>query len=270
VPQGSSATPAALSARGGLMLQKRQLEASIEQLKEHYSDKYPDVVRAKHRLDEINAQISALPPEPPASDEASESKAGSEVSANAVRLELDEKEMKRLKNDQAKIQGQIDSYQAKVDAAPLREQQLVELSRNYDISKAHYQGLLDKSFNIDMAADLEQKQKGERFNVLDEAQVPEKPVKPHRKVYIPMAGFLSLGLAIIAVVGKQAINPAIKTEAELKSLLPAGVKVIGLIPRIDTVADAQWRRRWAVMASVACALLMVLLAEVLWKIHTVL
>jgi succinoglycan biosynthesis transport protein ExoP len=270
VPQGSSAAPTTLSARGSLMLQKRQLEANIDQLKEHYSDKYPDVVRTKHRLDEINAQISALPPDPPATDDASETKAGTEVSASAVRLELDEKEMKRLKVDQAKIQNQIDSYQAKVDAAPLREQQLVELSRNYDISKAHYQTLLDKSFNIDMAADLEQKQKAERFTVLDEAQVPEKPVKPRRKMLIPASGLFAFGLAIMVVLAKQTINPAIKTEAELKSMLPPGVKVVGLIPRIETVSDKQWKWRWAVLASVTCVLLFIALAEVLWRIRPVL
>jgi succinoglycan biosynthesis transport protein ExoP len=268
VQTGSSSAPPSLSERGNLQLQKRQLEASIQQLKEHYSDKYPDVVRAQHRLEEVNAQLKALPPDPPV-DATSDVKNGEE-SASAVRLELNEKEMKRLKVEQAHIQTQIAAYQAKVDAAPLREQQLVELSRNYDISKAHYQTLLDKSFNIDMAADLEQKQKGERFTVLDSAQVPEKPVKPHRKMLIPMGGMFAFGLSILAVLAKQTINPAIKTEAELKSMLPAGVKVIGLIPSIETVADTQWRRRWAVMASVACALLFLALVEVLWKIRPML
>ena len=47
--------------------------------------------------------------------------------------------------------------------------------------KQNYQALLDKSFSIGMAADLEQKQKGERFTVLDPAQVPQKHVNTESK-----------------------------------------------------------------------------------------
>ena len=48
--------------------------------------------------------------------------------------------MERLKGEQNRIQSQIAAYQAKIDAVPLREEQLVELTRNYDISKAELPG----------------------------------------------------------------------------------------------------------------------------------
>jgi succinoglycan biosynthesis transport protein ExoP len=266
VPTGAS-TPASLSERGTLQLEARQLGATIQQLREHYSDRYPDVLRAKHRLDEINEQLRTLPHDAP--DETSEAKGGEE-SASVVRLELNEKAMNRLKAEQSRIQNQIAAYQAKVDAAPLREEQLVELTRNYDISKQHYQALLDKSFNLDMAADLEQKQKGERFTVLDTAQVPEKPVKPRRKIFIPMSALFAFGISIMAVLATRTLNPAIKTEADLRSLLPAGVRVMGLVPRIETASDVRWRRVWAVLASLACILLCLAEAGILWKIHSLL
>ncbi len=130
----------------------------------------------------------------------------SEASTTSVRLELIDKDLKRLKIEQSRIQGQMSAYQAKADAAPLREQQLVELNRNYDVSKQHYQALLDKSFNIEMAVSLEQKQKGERFTVLDPAQVPERPVKPRRKMLLCVALLVSLVLPCFVVVGKEMLN----------------------------------------------------------------
>jgi len=267
VPTGAAAPPS-LSERETLQLEKRQLEATIQQLKEHYSDLYPDVVRAKRRVDELDQQLMTLPrDEAPAGNP--DAKTGEE-SANAVRLELNDKEMKRLKDERNHLQSQIDAYQAKVDAAPLREEQLVELSRNYEISKQHYQTLLDKSFNIDMAADLEQKQKGERFTVLDPAQIPEKPVKPRRKLFIPMAAMFAFGLCIVTVLAKETLNPSIRTEVELKSLLPAGVKVMGLIPRIETTSDVRWQHLWTVLASLACILLCLSEAGVLWSIRPLL
>src|SRR5262249_3118511 len=150
--------------------------------------------------------------------------------------------------EQARIQNQISAYQAKLDATPLREQQLVELTRNYDVSKQHYQTLLDKSFNIEMAASLEQKQKAERFTVLDPAQVPEKPVKPRRKAFLLLAALFSLALPCAVVIGRDMLAGRISTEAELKLMIPKGARVVALIPRIETAADRRGKMFVAVTA----------------------
>jgi polysaccharide chain length determinant protein (PEP-CTERM system associated) len=265
----ASNTHIELTQRQRLELEKHQLEEAIEQLREHYSDRYPDVVRAARRLEELKDRLNSLPADPPANTSERNGKEGKEreESVAAVRLEIIDKQMKKLEVDQNLIQSQIESYQAKVDAAPIREQQLVELTRNYDISKQHYQVLLDKSFNVAMAADLEQNQKAERFRVLDPAQVPQKPVKPHRKKLIPLSALLALGLSIFCVLLKEEFSPAIKTETELKSLLPAGVLIWGSIPRIEVPSDARRGRRWAICASLTCLLLCLALIRVIREIR---
>jgi len=240
-----------------------QIETTIQQLREHYSDRYPDVVRATRRLQEINAQLNALSPDPVVAG----SDPATRESPNAARLQLIDLEMQRLKTEQDKIQSQITSYQAKLDLSPLREQQLVELNRNYDISKEHYQALLDKSFTIGMAADLEQRQKAERFTVLDYAQVPVKPIKPRRKLLIALSGIAAFGISILCVLAKEELSPAIKTETELRSLLPAGVKVMGLIPRIELPSGVRRGRRLVVSSSFVCILLCLVLIGVLWEMR---
>jgi polysaccharide biosynthesis transport protein len=265
---GSSAANGGLTAvlteRERLELEKHELETSLEQLRQRYSNSYPDVVRTSNELNEITSELRSLP-----SDPSSQTKTD-EPSAAAVRLQLIDKEMKKLKSEQDQIQSQIAGYQSKLDEAPLREEQLVELTRNYDISKQNYQELLDKSFSIDMAADLEQKQKGERFTVLDPAQVPEKPVKPPRKMLIPLAGFAALALSVFYVFARETLNPAIKTEEELKTLLPKGAKVVGLIPHIPIEADARRERRIAISASLISLLLCLELIRVILHIRPVL
>lgn len=265
VPAGANPN-VSLTERGRLELEKRQLEVTIQQLRERYSDSYPDVVNASRRLEDTNARLKSLPPDP-IDHRADETE---KPSAAGVRLELIDKEMKRLKAEQDQIQSQIADYQAKLDAAPLREQQLVELTRNYETSKQNYQALLDKSFSIDMAADLEQKQKGERFTVLDPAQIPEKPVKPSRKKLIALSSLVAFGLPVFLVLAKEVASPAIKTEIDLKSLLPMGIKIVGLIPRIEIAADARRDRRLAICAFLVCVLLCLALISVIWRIHLVL
>lgn len=254
-----------LTERGRAELEKRQLEVNLQHLRERYSDSYPDVVTATRRLEEINTRLESLPPDPV--DHTSDT---NKPSATAVRLELIDREMKKLKAQQDHIQSQIADYQTKLDDVPLRDEQLVELTRNYDISKQNYQTLLDKSFSIDMAADLEQKQKGERFTVLDPAQVPEKPIKPPRKTLIPLFGLVALFISIFFVLAREALSPAIKTETELKSLLPNGARIIGLIPRIEIAADARRDHRWAISASLISALLCLVLIRIIWQIRLIL
>lgn len=250
-PAPAVAGPRVVTQRESLEEQKTQVEATIAQLREHYSDRYPDVASATRRLAEIKAQLNALPTDSVGTGTGT----NDEKPASAVRLELIDKEMHRLEADRDHIQSQIQSYEGKVDAAPIREQQLVELTRNYDTSKLHYQALLDKSFNIAMAADLEENQKAERFRILDPARVPQKPVKPPRKKLIPVSALFALGLSILFVLIKEELNPVVKTETELKSLLPAGVRVWGFIPRIDITSDTLRARRWAISASLICLLL---------------
>ena len=263
----ATATPGApdltLSKRDRLEAEKRQVEDELRRLSNAYSDRYPDVVKLKHRLQEVDTELSSLPLDTAVVGDTPTT----ELSATKVRLELIDKELKRMKTEQAQMQAQIASYQAKVDAAPLREQQLVELTRNYDVSKQHYQALLDKSFNIEMAASLEQKQKAERFTVLDPAQVPEKPIKPRRKLLLLLATFLSAVLPCILLIGKEMLGGKITTEVELKTLVPAGTRIVGLIPYIETPDNRLRSTRMGTVAVLTALVLCVFTVWVVWQMR---
>jgi polysaccharide biosynthesis transport protein len=253
-----------LTDRNRLELEKHQVETDLrDQMQQQHSERYPDVVRATRRLQEIDDQLRSLPA--PVVDHRSGTRG--EAADITARLELIDREIKRRQNEQNQIESHIASYQRKVEAAPLREQQFVELTRNYDISRQHYQSLLDGTFNIGMAADLEQKQKAERFTVLDLAQAPQKPVKPKRKLLIPASGLVAFGLSIFGVLVRDSLSSAVKTEMELKSLLPKGARIMGIIPHIETTAETRRRRRMAIYASVVCVLLCLALTSVIWGIR---
>jgi polysaccharide chain length determinant protein (PEP-CTERM system associated) len=268
LPQ-SAQTPGAvnpdpmLTQRGRLEHEKRQLETRLHDLRENYSENYPDVVAARRRLDEVTAELSAITRR----SETSTTSGTEEVSATTVRLELIEKELARLKGEQKKIQSQMATYQARVDAAPIREQQLLELTRNYDVSKQHYQALLDKSFNIEMAASLEEKQKGERFTVLDPARVPEKPIKPRRKLLIPLAMLLSCAIPVTIPVVREVLSTKLNTEADVKSL---GARVVASITTIHSQADRVRIRRNAMLSVLICAVLVFFVAQLLWQMRPLL
>jgi len=255
--------PSALTERGRLLQEKSRLENELWTLKRQFTDTYPDVVTVSDQLKEVNRQLSALPPPVAGSTESLDSN-------TQVRLGLIDAEMQRLKKQEAAIQQQMSSYQANVDAVPMLETELAELTRNYDASRQNYQSLLDKTFSAGMAEDLERKQQAERFRILDLATTPQKPFKPKR---LPlMAGAIVFGclLSAGAVIGLDFLKGTVKSEDELKSFIPSGVKIIGTIPPIISKADARRRRLVAVQSLAFAAVAITALALFLIRARPVL
>ena len=90
-------------------------------------------------------------------------------------------------------------YQQRIERLPVREQEMAQIMRDYEMSKENYKSLLDKKMAAEMSLDMETRQQSERFTVLDRAQVPEKPIKPNRPLLY--AGAAVLGLVLALVVG---------------------------------------------------------------------
>ncbi len=92
---------------------------------------------------------------------------------------LGKQEIATLKKEQKKIQQDVGEAQNKVDQAPIREQEMIPLTRDYENLKRSYDELKRKKLDADIAQNLERRQKGEQFQVLDGANVPEQPLFPN-------------------------------------------------------------------------------------------
>jgi succinoglycan biosynthesis transport protein ExoP len=248
-----------LTERGRLLQEKRRLESELWNLKRQFTDTYPDVIAATEQLKNLNARLATIP-EPPADSIES-------YDANTqVRLTLIDRELQRRKQQQTALQQQIQSYQGKVDSVPVLETQVAELTRNYEVSKQSYQSLLDKTFSAGMSEELERKQQGQRFTVLDTAKTPEKPIKPNRILF--MSGVMALALLLPTgiTIGIYLMSESIKSEAELKEMLPFKIQVLGTIPPIVSKADLRRGQIIAtqtfVVSAIACAVLVIVLLKV--------
>ncbi|MGH9704764.1 MAG: GumC family protein [Candidatus Acidiferrales bacterium] len=245
VPQaGTNQYIPGLSQRERLTMERDKLQDQLTDLRRRYTATYPEVIDVTARLQHVQEELKALP----GTDSKSASEPSRDLSPTAVRLELISREMKRLTEEQKVLGQQMATYQSKVDAMPLREQQLTDVTRDYEMSKDQYKNLLSKKYAAEMAGDLERKQKGERFTILDAAEPPQKPVKPNRGMMMVGSLFASFAFSIVLVIAKDKLDPRVRAEREVNDMLPASVSMLATIPSIVTPSDRRRRVRFAVFA----------------------
>ncbi len=226
--------PATTSPRARL----RELEALLADLRGRYTDEHPDVIATQHKISELQAELPAgndtqLAADPSVPPELLRALAEVDVEVN------------RLKSVQENDEKAIVAYQQRVDRTFPNEQQMLSLTRDYDVTKKEYQTMLDKKLDAQVSQSLEQRQKGERFRVLDPANLPESPVRPNRRV-LTLAGLAgSLALAIGLPILLWRLDASLHSTDELVAY---AVPVLAVIPQVQT--DDVLRRWWRYRARV--------------------
>jgi uncharacterized protein involved in exopolysaccharide biosynthesis len=139
-------------------------------------------------------------------------------------------EAKRLRNEAKNLKDQIDLYQKRIEDIPKREQELAILTRDYDLMKTNYQSLLDKKIQAQMAENLERKQQGEQFKVLDLARVPEKPIKPDPMRIFLIGIFMGFASGLGLAWFRESLDQSFHSYQEVEAYL--GIPVIATIPNL--------------------------------------
>jgi polysaccharide chain length determinant protein (PEP-CTERM system associated) len=234
-----------------------KLKADLADLSSHYTERHPDVRKLKQQIAKTEKMKEALladlkdktnnPTQPNdalvARDAAAVGQASPLVQLQG-QLQANQIEIKNREETVAELKAQVDGYQARLNQEPVREQQLADLTRGYDQSKANYDELLKKKNESAMATSMELLQQGERFRIVDSPSLPLKPESPNRLKFcgIGLAVGLALGVGVAAAFEK--MDDRLYNEKELKDLLP--MPVISEIPEILNALDERnnQRRLW--------------------------
>jgi capsular polysaccharide biosynthesis protein len=135
----------------------------------------------------------------------------------------------------------VGQYQGRVNAAPLREQQLAALSRDYDLTKQEYASLLNRQLQSQLAGNLEERGEGVQFRLIDPPTLPAVPNSPpRRKIGLGgLAGGLALGFGLAFLL--HILDGSLHTEKSTKQRFALPI-VLG-IPVMRTEAEER-RRTW--------------------------
>jgi polysaccharide chain length determinant protein (PEP-CTERM system associated) len=212
------------TARQKLLADRAAAQAELTELRQHYTESFPDVVQKQAEIRVMDERIAATAS--PADNPTPQT--GSAPAPN-TEMQLIRHDRDRSLAEQTNIQAQIRRYQARVDSEPVREQEISQLLRDYDTARDHYRSLLEKNYSAQMAAQLEHQQQGGSFTMLDYARVPDAPIGPKRMPLLIGTFFLALAVSVGVAFVSELMDSSVKSEMELRDCLP-GIPLLGLTP----------------------------------------
>jgi uncharacterized protein involved in exopolysaccharide biosynthesis len=202
----------------------------LELLRARYSDKHPDVVRLKQEIE--NTPVEETPQT--AGAEVARTSSGdssrtqfADIQSNAVASEVT---MLRQRNN--KLQSEIAAYQDRVNTTPIRAIELSKITRNYDITLNKFRELLSKEFDSQLSENMERKQKGEQFQVVDPPSLPESPVAPNRPRLLLVGLLLGLAAAVGAAFLIANLDNSIRGNEDLDGM--TNLPLLAMLPVVPS------------------------------------
>jgi len=192
-------------------------------------DKHPEVQRLEEEIKQAKADLASSKTQQP-SDREEMLKADPIYRQRMNERDLAQIHLKELQNSARSAQSQIGAYQSRVDAAPVAEQELASLNREYELEKTRYNDLNQRYQAAQSAEDVARKQGGERFSVLYSADLPNTPIEPHPLKIMGLAIVAGLVLGAAAAVGREFLDRSVHDTRALQNEFE--VPVLGEIPRI--------------------------------------
>jgi polysaccharide chain length determinant protein (PEP-CTERM system associated) len=190
----------------------------------------------------------------------------SQIAAMRAEIDLIDRRLAARQAEEERLRNNLSAYQARVDAAPMRETELIELTRDYDILNATYNELLRKNENSKLAVNLERRQIGEQFKIVDAARLPERPISPDRPRLISMGAVIGLGIGLALVALIEYRDSTLKTEPDV--LVSLALPVLAMIPAMVTRAEERRRtRRRRLVALGSAAVFVIAAGAAAWKLE---
>jgi len=221
-----------------LTMRLNQLNADLAKLQRQYSDKYPDIITTKQEIENTKKQLAELGP-----------RSGKPAPAQAPRGIATDSDLAALKAEDQRLRQMITAYQARVEMAPEREQELQQLSRDYRATREMYDAVLKRYHDAEAAVDVERLRAGAEFQILEPAVPAREPAAPNRAKLILLGVVLACAATGAAVMLAEQLDTSFHGVDDLRSF--SKLPVLVTIPEITTRAD-RTRRRWR-MRLATCA-----------------
>jgi len=223
------------------------LERELQVLQSKYTETHPEVIAKTREIEDVRAALASADPSGPAP-----SVGQPPLTPLQAGIQSAEREIQRRDADEAQINRDIAEFKRRLEATPLVQAQLLELSKGYDVLLEQYKRRLGNAEEARGAQKIEETQKGERFEVIERATPPLIPISPIPSMIFGVGALAGLFVFVGPLLAKALLDPVICSEAGL--IDAADVPVLITIPRVVTrEIEASIRGRLAFNVSMSLA-----------------
>lgn len=213
--------------------QLRQLEAELAEKRTIYAENHRVIRAIKARI----AAVEALLPATDASSDSDDTTAAFEARTAALSLQIAQldNQIVLLRDHKDAVGDRRAGIEATIVRTPNIEIQLNALYRRHSELQEQYAVITRKRTEAETGERLEVNQQAERFEVIENAIPPDRPISPNRQKLVVMGGGASIALAIGLAFLLDMMQPAIRTAAQLQRQLE--LRPVVTIPYVKTRAD---------------------------------
>lgn len=239
-----------------------RLQAERAKLLTRYTPRYSEVVNKDQEIAKVVALLERLKTQTPGGDRAPGLAVDDPtLSPRLSQVEANQSETETLIKEERRLKAEVAQYQNRLNLTPVREQQLGEILRDYDLYAQNVRELQSKLLQAQQATSVEEQHEGQKFRLVDPPTLPVIPSSPNRLI-ISLGGIgagLAIGLALAFL--RDSRDRSFHSENELSQPFP--VPLVLSVPLLLTPAEERGRKwKRAYEWSAGCAIILaVVVAE---------
>lgn len=228
--------------------QLESLQGQLDLARQRLKANHPDLRALERAVATLQAKVKEQANPTPATAKAADPNPNPAVHAREKRIrdlraELDviDHQLSTNQAEDAKLKARVDDYQGKVEGVPTRESELVELTRDYSTLQSAYMTLLTKREDSKISANLERRQIGEQFRILDPASLPERPYNQSQRLgFISSGAIAGLGIGILIVGFLEFRDSSFRREEDVVRAL--SLTVLAIVPMMSSQREQRAAR----------------------------
>ena len=218
--------------RDDVLRERATLNDELANLETRFADSHPQIASTQRQIDALNERLAnedfGLNSSEPMADNPAYVFVETQLNANAS-------EKVALKAKQADLRERAERSEMLISRAPQVEKSYQAMLRQHDNTNFKYQDLVAKQREAQLAENLEQEQKGERYILIEPPALPLEPASPNRPAIALLGLIFAMGSGVGLVSIKEALDDSIHGEQELKSV--TGTPPFAVVPYIETQDD---------------------------------
>lgn len=236
-----------LSREGQFRTRIAELQSQLETLRLSYLETYPDIVRIKHQIEDLNEAI--------ADDRQKRSAAKATGKVTVDDSVINNPMYQQLRRELSQTQITIDTLNARIGEAKRQlsqelergkrvhgsEATISELTRDYQVNRDIYQDLLKRRENARVSMNLDKERQGLSFKIQEPALLPLEP-SGLRFLHFVIGGMLAGVLLPLGLIyAKLQVDPRIYIGQMIadRHKLP----LLAVVPHLWSPAETQVVRR---------------------------